>query len=105
QIGHVSTVVAVALFDHDRITHRLTYRLSPDCLRILFKRPGGKSSLGLPGTVTRPRFVGCLNWRWLPRVATKNQPSRLSIVNISRSEEHTSELQSRGHLVCRLLLE
>src|SRR5437870_9915500 len=26
-------------------------------------------------------------------------------VDISRSEEHTSELQSRGHLVCRLLLE
>src|SRR5690625_7016947 len=24
---------------------------------------------------------------------------------IKRSEEHTSELQSRGHLVCRLLLE
>src|SRR5690625_5685965 len=23
----------------------------------------------------------------------------------TRSEEHTSELQSRGHLVCRLLLE
>src|SRR5690625_6790157 len=28
-----------------------------------------------------------------------------SIFAISRSEEHTSELQSRGHLVCRLLLE
>src|SRR5439155_26775243 len=26
-------------------------------------------------------------------------------VNVDRSEEHTSELQSRGHLVCRLLLE
>src|SRR5690625_7047816 len=25
--------------------------------------------------------------------------------HILRSEEHTSELQSRGHLVCRLLLE
>src|SRR5439155_3850934 len=25
--------------------------------------------------------------------------------NSHRSEEHTSELQSRGHLVCRLLLE
>src|SRR5690625_5452451 len=25
--------------------------------------------------------------------------------NEKRSEEHTSELQSRGHLVCRLLLE
>src|SRR5690625_6573098 len=24
---------------------------------------------------------------------------------LHRSEEHTSELQSRGHLVCRLLLE
>src|SRR5437870_6930488 len=26
-------------------------------------------------------------------------------VLLMRSEEHTSELQSRGHLVCRLLLE
>src|SRR5690625_6257947 len=26
-------------------------------------------------------------------------------VQVDRSEEHTSELQSRGHLVCRLLLE
>src|SRR5690625_3556500 len=28
-----------------------------------------------------------------------------TLVSIARSEEHTSELQSRGHLVCRLLLE
>src|SRR5690625_5615018 len=28
-----------------------------------------------------------------------------SVVPSDRSEEHTSELQSRGHLVCRLLLE
>src|SRR5690625_5374260 len=27
------------------------------------------------------------------------------VISTSRSEEHTSELQSRGHLVCRLLLE
>src|SRR5690625_7101971 len=26
-------------------------------------------------------------------------------LTLARSEEHTSELQSRGHLVCRLLLE
>src|SRR5439155_5033845 len=31
--------------------------------------------------------------------------SWLSQNSHSRSEEHTSELQSRGHLVCRLLLE
>src|SRR5690625_5400712 len=29
----------------------------------------------------------------------------VSAVGSQRSEEHTSELQSRGHLVCRLLLE
>src|SRR5690554_7588562 len=31
--------------------------------------------------------------------------SREAVAFISRSEEHTSELQSRPHLVCRLLLE
>src|SRR5437870_8189639 len=30
---------------------------------------------------------------------------RLPVTELQRSEEHTSELQSRGHLVCRLLLE
>src|SRR5690625_6344026 len=38
----------------------------------------------------------------------KNMPIGTFIHNIDlspRSEEHTSELQSRGHLVCRLLLE
>src|SRR5687768_18157476 len=29
----------------------------------------------------------------------------VAILSLSRSEEHTSELQSRLHLVCRLLLE
>src|SRR5439155_6289641 len=29
----------------------------------------------------------------------------VALANSLRSEEHTSELQSRGHLVCRLLLE
>src|SRR5439155_17165251 len=37
------------------------------------------------------------------RVAKETQVTRLT--PMERSEEHTSELQSRGHLVCRLLLE
>src|SRR5690625_6816644 len=48
--------------------------------------------------------------------ATQSKLSRIKVVGCSvcstnartsrpRSEEHTSELQSRGHLVCRLLLE
>src|SRR5947209_9514512 len=32
-------------------------------------------------------------------------PARRRAVSVPRSEEHTSELQSRQYLVCRLLLE
>src|SRR2546429_3501949 len=32
-------------------------------------------------------------------------PPRVALSHVERSEEHTSELQSRLHLVCRLLLE
>src|SRR5437870_7206281 len=42
-----------------------------------------------------PRY-GFLRLLALPRQAKEA---------VARSEEHTSELQSRGHLVCRLLLE
>ena len=33
---------------------------------MLFQVPGGRSSPGLPGMVTRPVLTGCLYWRWLP---------------------------------------
>src|SRR5439155_3571081 len=35
----------------------------------------------------------------------ENLPVTTREMKYKRSEEHTSELQSRGHLVCRLLLE
>src|SRR5687768_17847323 len=38
-------------------------------------------------------------------VATPLSPGDLERTRRERSEEHTSELQSRLHLVCRLLLE
>src|SRR5437870_11369693 len=41
----------------------------------------------------------------LSRCAPKNARWRGTPCWRQRSEEHTSELQSRGHLVCRLLLE
>src|SRR2546429_3751989 len=44
--------------------------------------------------------------RWLPaRAAAHGAPVEAAIAASTRSEEHTSELQSRLHLVCRLLLE
>src|SRR5215208_7496930 len=44
-----------------------------------------------------------------PRITREVEPrfvaTAVSAQPAARSEEHTSELQSRGHLVCRLLLE
>src|SRR5207253_8923239 len=43
---------------------------------------------------------------WIDLLAEGIKPERVKVLGIGgRSEEHTSELQSRGHLVCRLLLE
>src|SRR2546422_5441757 len=42
---------------------------------------------------------------WLGIVVTMNNLLPISQLDGGRSEEHTSELQSRLHLVCRLLLE
>src|SRR5690625_5374989 len=46
-------------------------------------------------------------WVALDQVYSAVQQGALADLNslAFRSEEHTSELQSRGHLVCRLLLE
>src|SRR5439155_24911761 len=53
------------------------------------------------------RWQVSLPARWdparLPR--TRSRRLRTAWQRRWRSEEHTSELQSRGHLVCRLLLE
>src|SRR5207253_11211367 len=40
-----------------------------------------------------------------PRLDRQLRPQPIDALIVKRSEEHTSELQSRGHLVCRLLLE
>src|SRR5687768_18200973 len=50
--------------------------------------------------VPRPRFPD----RRIPMNLARSIPA-LALVAALRSEEHTSELQSRLHLVCRLLLE
>src|SRR3712207_8195623 len=41
----------------------------------------------------------------LPVLTTTKTTSTPTVNNTHRSEEHTSELQSRQYLVCRLLLE
>src|SRR2546422_4549559 len=50
-------------------------------------------------------FVGSDRQRGNRASEWHEEPPRRSSSSIARSEEHTSELQSRLHLVCRLLLE
>src|SRR2546422_9163081 len=55
-------------------------------------------------------FIKTLKRRWtVEETPYPKRPIRLPDVlsreEVERSEEHTSELQSRLHLVCRLLLE
>src|SRR3712207_7099246 len=55
-----------------------------------------------------PNISPLRTWKLMPSTAVK-LPNRLVSCSVtmawSRSEEHTSELQSRQYLVCRLLLE
>src|SRR2546422_3384479 len=57
----------------------------------------------------RVRLRRCLPEQYpmnvLGRMATGSTHHDRSALFVPRSEEHTSELQSRLHLVCRLLLE
>src|SRR2546422_8551033 len=56
----------------------------------------------LPGHDNRPLQAAGFGPR--PRAQSQGPAARLRHI-VARSEEHTSELQSRLHLVCRLLLE
>src|SRR2546422_8581654 len=45
------------------------------------------------------------DWADVGKLADAGVQIHFATENVDRSEEHTSELQSRLHLVCRLLLE
>src|SRR5437870_8464658 len=57
--------------------------------------PGGATRF-VPATIIIPQVNITLNITFM---------NNYTVGGGMRSEEHTSELQSRGHLVCRLLLE
>src|SRR3989442_11681219 len=62
------------------------------------------SPTGPPGRAGKT-LRQCAGARQLPTRLVKLLPNHLWEQHPNRSEEHTSELQSRPHLVCRLLLE
>src|SRR5689334_24406217 len=64
-------------------------RQRASCRRGERSSPGGRRHAPRPPNSTPSRFLAC----------------RPTMPRGNRSEEHTSELQSQFHLVCRLLLE
>src|SRR5258707_5296639 len=69
----------------------------------MIRRPP-RSTLFPYTTLFRSCFRLSSSCNWPPLLAVKASCHRTHIAGI-RSEEHTSELQSRQYLVCRLLLE
>src|SRR5690349_22961050 len=62
------------------------------------------SSASTSSQVSAPVTHGLVETQRMPRPGT-TKVSQRSSTSARRSEEHTSELQSRRDLVCRLLLE
>src|SRR5690625_6142676 len=92
--GAVSMVCMAFIFRGTSVGLRVLRRV----LRALYR--------GRIGSVNRWRGRRCrmlLNRRFVARRVRHILVRRSGLMR--RSEEHTSELQSRGHLVCRLLRE
>src|SRR5947209_11930446 len=72
----------------------------------MIRRPP-RSTLFPYTTLFRSRRRASCSTAWSPgsRAGSQRGRSRCSDAPADRSEEHTSELQSRQYLVCRLLLE
>src|SRR5439155_18023455 len=90
----------------------LRYLSVPAAAVVVFGGRRLRKSLGRQGyRVLSQVFVSAVIFGWIVGLgqayvvlANALLPPQ-SIRRLPRSEEHTSELQSRGHLVCRLLLE
>src|SRR5258708_38685970 len=71
---------------------------------LMIRRPP-RSTLFPYTTLFRSSTVDWVYDQFLSRVVESRKLNRKVVEEIARSEEHTSELQSPDHLVCRLLLE
>src|SRR5690625_6781405 len=63
------------------------------------------AGLGAVAAVAEPALRGLVEFGKAALQLVQGHGPQAVFPHAGRSEEHTSELQSRGHLVCRLLLE
>src|SRR3712207_9044228 len=94
--------IVVCFFFNDTATAEI-YTLSlHDALPICWLRTGDVAAIdryGFVRLVDRTKDLIKSGGEWIGSVELENE------IMAHRSEEHTSELQSRQYLVCRLLLE
>src|SRR5690606_41743952 len=91
-----------------RDLHSFPTRRSSDLARRRAERGAGVAQSDFGKCPAHDRLVGralLLEAAHADRVAGEAVTNRMEKMMIKRSEEHTSELQSREKLVCRLLLE
>src|SRR5690554_7634484 len=91
---------------------RVVYALLPPRISIVcvnrFKTiflPSNESDTGKLGPCISPVVAILVDMNKTLPLTFASLPVSLIACSKDRSEEHTSELQSRPHLVCRLLLE
>src|SRR5947209_14737592 len=113
--SHRAQAEREVLSEHDRLVHKLEefelrQFLSGESDRsnafiTIHSGAGGTESCDWADMLLR------MYQRWIERSGLKSQivdvqtGEEVGIKSVTRSEEHTSELQSRQYLVCRLLLE
>src|SRR2546430_12043976 len=78
----------------------ITRQILPAASSVMYREPSG------PTATPTGRCCGpAPSWCQKPSANVSYVPTGLASLNGTRSEEHTSELQSQSNLVCRLLLE
>src|SRR5207249_8765156 len=103
RMARISTLVSLAADDLEQVVRWEAAPSTPQQValrcRLVLAAAAGKQDLEIASIYDVNRHTAAL-WRQRVRAAGIG-----SLWEIQRSEEHTSELQSRFDLVCRLLLE
>src|SRR5690606_40422462 len=94
---HTATTAVCALSLHDALPISRTRWMSPASRRHSSKPSAPSSSTRAPAAASSRELRS--------PTPPLSSPRQCPLFSLSRSEEHTSELQSRENLVCRLLLE